>query len=388
MLLFSKSRFRCFSHSWAAPTAVILCAAMPQKHSSLTACCKRAGCSSAWFNDRVLPSRQSAVRFHFSAPPFGIFPQKPLLARTGPKPTVTGIDCSCYFSASSRYNDNKVVITPLSSPFLLSHSRNCRGVSVCGPNRDHPYSPAEAPGTTSGGRKCWNCAREVTSMFICSQCNTIQPPHEFVSLEQEESDRQVSVEAIAKTSQSETKQPTSNHAENISEAPLLLNYFHIFQVEPKFDIDLQAVKKEYRRILAELHPDKFSGSSEKEQEYSHRISTLVNRALKTLQSPYLRGRYLLKVKAFKVQASDDSYSANSQQFLQLVLEWNEILVELPPGDSQGLGTLREKLSNARQDLMGNISKYFESGNLVQVDDCLAQLKYLDNISEKLKFQFD
>ena len=225
-------------------------------------------------------------------------------------------------------------------------------------------------------------------MFICSQCNTIQPPPEFVSLEQEESDRQVSVEAIAKTSQSETKQPTSNHAENISEAPLLLNYFHIFQVEPKFDIDLQAVKKEYRRILAELHPDKFSGSSEKEQEYSHRISTLVNRALKTLQSPYLRGRYLLKVKAFKVQASDDSYSANSQQFLQLVLEWNEILEELPPGDSQGLGTLREKLSNARQELMGNISKYFESGNLVQVDDCLAQLKYLDNISEKLKFQFD
>ena len=277
------------------------------------------------------------------------------------------------------------------SCFTAGKSGSINGISSNCSRYNKSASPAVSRGYVSASsgltqqRICWNCGNPVTAMFICSVCGKIVEPPPFVSI----NDDNIESETIStsKTIPETAHKSLLNHAHNRR-----LTYFQIFQVEPKFDLDMETVKQQYRYIQALTHPDKFSSASDKEQEFSHQISSLVNRGWKTLQSPYSRGKYLLKIKRYTSATRSGQYNhsmnANSREFLQLIVEWNEILEDASSENAQSLQSLREKLLNARHGLLENVSKYFETDEFDKVDDCLAQLKYLDNISEKLKLNFD
>ena len=74
-----------------------------------------------------------------------------------------------------------------------------------------------------------------------------------------------------------------------------LTYFEILGIDAEFETDLELGKKNYRKLQASLHPDKFSNSSQEEQEFSQEISSMVNDALTVLLSPYLRAKYLSRI---------------------------------------------------------------------------------------------
>jgi molecular chaperone HscB len=98
---------------------------------------------------------------------------------------------------------------------------------------------------------------------------------------------------------------------------LTQNYFELFNLPEKFQIDLEMLQENYRAIQKEIHPDRFATSSENEKAQSMIKSTQANDAYQTLKSPIKRAKYILSLheSTEKITLPPD--------FLMQQMEWEE-----------------------------------------------------------------
>jgi molecular chaperone HscB len=105
---------------------------------------------------------------------------------------------------------------------------------------------------------CWACSiGHIDSTLFCPHCSKIQPP------------------------------PGGN-------------YFSVFNMEPKLDIDLAALEQEFHRLSRRLHPDRFARAQENEKRWSLADTALLNDAYRTLKDPLRRTEYLLKLEGAEI----------------------------------------------------------------------------------------
>jgi molecular chaperone HscB len=72
------------------------------------------------------------------------------------------------------------------------------------------------------------------------------------------------------------------------------DYYAVFNLEPKLNIDLVALEQEFHRLSRRLHPDRFARASENEKGWSLADTALLNDAYRALKDPLRRTEYLLK----------------------------------------------------------------------------------------------
>jgi molecular chaperone HscB len=100
---------------------------------------------------------------------------------------------------------------------------------------------------------CWSCSVSHTpSTLFCQHCSKIQPPAEG-------------------------------------------NYFSIFGMVPRLNLDLGMLEHEFHKLSRKLHPDRYGRASASEREWSLANTALVNDAYRTLKEPIHRTEYLLKL---------------------------------------------------------------------------------------------
>jgi molecular chaperone HscB len=100
---------------------------------------------------------------------------------------------------------------------------------------------------------CWSCAvahNDVT--LFCPHCSKIQPP------------------------------PGGD-------------YFSVFGLEPRLNLDLAALEHEFHRLSRKVHPDRFARAGDNERQWSLADTALLNDAYRTLKDPLHRTGYLLKL---------------------------------------------------------------------------------------------
>jgi molecular chaperone HscB len=73
------------------------------------------------------------------------------------------------------------------------------------------------------------------------------------------------------------------------------DYFSVFGMEPKLNLDLAELEHEFHRLSRKLHPDRFARAQENEKEWSLADTALLNDAYRTLKDPLRRTEYLLKL---------------------------------------------------------------------------------------------
>ena len=97
------------------------------------------------------------------------------------------------------------------------------------------------------------------------------------------------------------------------------NYFELFNLPEKFQIDSVRLQENYRSIQKEIHPDRFATSTENEKTRSMIKSTQVNDAYQTLKSTTKRAKYILSLhkSVEKITLPPD--------FLMQQMEWEEHL---------------------------------------------------------------
>lgn len=109
------------------------------------------------------------------------------------------------------------------------------------------------------------------------------------------------------------------------------DYFSVFGLKPKLNLDLHALEAEFHRLSRRLHPDRFARAQDNEKQWSLADTALLNDAYRTLKDPLRRTEYLLKLLGAAPQPGGQGRKAPSRvpaDLLEEVFELNMQLEEM------------------------------------------------------------
>ena len=96
---------------------------------------------------------------------------------------------------------------------------------------------------------CWHCGQPVSSIF-CPACGSLQSPP--------------------------------------------AGFFSFFGLPEHLSIDPADLQRRFYHLSRQLHPDRYTRKSEREQQYSLEATAILNDAYRTLRDPIKRAEYVLK----------------------------------------------------------------------------------------------
>lgn len=160
-----------------------------------------------------------------------------------------------------------------------------------------------------------------------------------------------------------------------------MNYFQLFDLPQRFAVDLDALNAIYRRLQAEVHPDRFASATDAERLLSLQKATQVNEAYQTLKTPLSRARYLLQLKG--VDTQEESNTVMPAEFLMQQMEWREALEEAQ-GDVAALESLSHDLRAEAKGMLAALEQALDG----QPDDALAtgtvrKLRFMDKLQSEI-----
>ncbi len=101
--------------------------------------------------------------------------------------------------------------------------------------------------------------------------------------------------------------------------------FELFDIEPRFAIDRDALDGRWRALQAEVHPDRFALEGASAQRVAMQWAVRVNEAYTRLKDPLQRAAYLCELNGAAVGAENNT--AMPTDFLMQQMEWRESLDE-------------------------------------------------------------
>lgn len=189
------------------------------------------------------------------------------------------------------------------------------------------------------------------------------------------------------------------------------NYFEMFPKcfpaggppKDQFTINLRQLRREYRNLQSEHHPDIVMGSAALSSElapHSDDTSALINRAYTTIRNPYARVAYVIQLQhpdhiditrdevlkqlISEFQSNSAEYSAEYKMLLMTVLEAHESL-ELANTEAD-LETLSSENEERIEDSQQKIEQLLGHDPVVWNDVIMEaiRLKYWVNIANGIK----
>jgi len=82
-----------------------------------------------------------------------------------------------------------------------------------------------------------------------------------------------------------------------------MNYFQLFEISPKYFIDIKELEKKFYELSRKMHPDKFQTKGLDEIKRATESYALLNKAFATLKDPDDRAQYIFGLAQFKVSDS-------------------------------------------------------------------------------------
>lgn len=157
------------------------------------------------------------------------------------------------------------------------------------------------------------------------------------------------------------------------------NYFALFQLPLQFELDQARLDTQYRKLQAEVHPDKFVNASPAERMQSMQMATLANEAYQTLKHPTARARYLLQLQG--VATDEEHNTAMPADFLMAQMEWREAMEDAKQGKDIAaldalLSDMRQQASALQQAVALEISTTPAQAALT-----VRKLRFIDKVSE-------
>ncbi|MCU0939098.1 MAG: Fe-S protein assembly co-chaperone HscB [Burkholderiaceae bacterium] len=123
-----------------------------------------------------------------------------------------------------------------------------------------------------------------------------------------------------------------------------LDHFALFGLAPRFAVDLDALEAAYKRVQAQVHPDRFAAGSAAERRVAMQWATQANEAYRALRDDARRAAYLCERAGVPIDA--ESNTAMPTDFLMQQLEWREALDEAR-ASGQGDAAVRAQVDAAR-----------------------------------------
>jgi molecular chaperone HscB len=157
-----------------------------------------------------------------------------------------------------------------------------------------------------------------------------------------------------------------------------LSYFELFGLSPIFDVDLNALESNYRKLQSTSHPDRFVTASTTEKLQSMQTATLANEAYQTLKSPGLRSAYLLSLHGIAAIAENDNKMP--ADFLMQQLEWREAVEDAEHAKNiVALENLLDEIGTEGKKLQNTLSNQFKNNQLTDATTNTRKLIFMDKV---------
>lgn len=161
------------------------------------------------------------------------------------------------------------------------------------------------------------------------------------------------------------------------------NFFELFGLQPRFQIDLAKLEQGYRDIQSRVHPDRFTHLSEAERRVSMQWATRANEAFQTLRRPLSRARYLLQL--YGVATYEETNTAMPPEFLITQMEWREAIEDAKGArDSAGLIHLETKLNRELLEMQEELVRLLDGQrNFQAAAETVRKLRFLEKLQHDI-----
>ncbi len=158
-------------------------------------------------------------------------------------------------------------------------------------------------------------------------------------------------------------------------------YFSLFGLPERYELELPKLEAAYRSVQAQVHPDRFAHRPEAERRVAMQWATLANEAFNTLRHPLARARYLLSRRGVEIDAERNT--AMSPAFLMQQMEWREAVDEAR-GDADGLARLAHDLERDERVMLTDLHKALdEEADLKQASELVRRLMFMEKLRREI-----
>jgi molecular chaperone HscB len=163
------------------------------------------------------------------------------------------------------------------------------------------------------------------------------------------------------------------------------NHFQLFGLPERFGLPQDELEQTYRRLQAEVHPDRFVHAGETERRLSMQWAMHVNEAYLTLKKPIRRAGYMLSLHGIDPKIETDT--SMPHEFLMEQLEWREALEDATTGhDAAALAALEVKLERESGTLYREAAALLdERRDYAAAAATFRKLLFLDKLGEEIHY---
>jgi molecular chaperone HscB len=159
------------------------------------------------------------------------------------------------------------------------------------------------------------------------------------------------------------------------------NYFELFGLPPRFQLEPSQLEQAYRGIQSKVHPDRFVYAGDAERRVSMQSAAHVNEAYRTLKNPLTRARYLLALHRMDIQS--ETNTAMPVDFLQQQMQWREA-VEDAADRPDALAALALRLADEMKQRYAQLERSLDgAGDHAQAADSVRKLMFLERLREEI-----
>lgn len=160
------------------------------------------------------------------------------------------------------------------------------------------------------------------------------------------------------------------------------DHFALFGLQPRFALDQASLEQAYRRVQAQVHPDRFAAAGAAERRVAMQWAARANEAFRTLRSPLARAAYLCERHGQPIEA--ESNTAMPAEFLMQQMQWREELDEARGGDHEAARALAREVEVRRDEVLARVASALDERH--DYEDAAAgvrELHFIDRFREEL-----
>lgn len=166
-----------------------------------------------------------------------------------------------------------------------------------------------------------------------------------------------------------------------------INYFELFCIEERFDIDEEVLHKKYLCLSRTTHPDMAGRASAEMHSRALILNAELNRAYETLRNPIDRAEYLLSLSGGPSASQDKSVPGELLAEAMMLRE--EIEEARAAGDESRLEGLKKEILSKQQIVLEQIALLARDLNKdapvagKALREQLNAIKYWNNLADQL-----
>lgn len=160
------------------------------------------------------------------------------------------------------------------------------------------------------------------------------------------------------------------------------DHFALFGLPARFALDEAELEQAYRRVQAQVHPDRYAAAGAAERRVAMQWATRANEAFRTLRSPITRAAYLCEQHGQAINA--ESNTAMPPEFLAQQMQWREELDEARGGGAQVLIDLQQEVEARRSQVLDRLAAAIDRAHdYAAAAAAVRELHFIDRFREEL-----